>query len=137
MKLEPYLFFNGRAEEAIEFYKSALGAKVNMLMRMKDSPQQPAGGIQPGAENKIMHANLSIGGANLLVSDGRCQGATNFEGVALSFTASSDAECEKLFTALAEGGKIAMPLGKTFFASSFGMVTDRFGVPWMVLHHLS
>jgi len=130
MQLQPYLFFDGRAEEAIEFYRSKLGATVGMVMRFKDCPepqQQP-----PGSANKIMHAELRIGDTAVLASDGRCQGQPNFQGFALSLTATEDAEANRLFSSLSEGGQVQMPLGKTFFASSFGMVTDRFGVSWMV-----
>jgi PhnB protein len=130
MQLQPYLFFDGRAEEAIEFYRSKLGATVGMLMRFKDCPepqQQP-----PGGANKIMHAELRIGDTAVLASDGRCQGQPNFQGFALSLTAADDAEAKRLFSALSDGGQVQMPLGKTFFASSFGMVADRFGVGWMV-----
>lgn len=130
MQVQPYLFFDGRAEEAIEFYRSKLGATVGMLMRFKDCPepqQQP-----PGGANKIMHAELRIGDTAVLASDGRCQGQPNFQGFALSLTAADDAEARRLFSALSDGGQVQMPLGKTFFASSFGMVADRFGVSWMV-----
>jgi PhnB protein len=133
MEIDPYLNFNGRAEEAMEFYKKTLGAKVNMLMRFKDAPPEARGGITPGTDEKIMHADLSVGKAHLLLSDGRCTGAEKFEGIALSIKTSSDAETERIFTNLAEGGKVNMPLTKTFFASSFGMVQDRFGVGWMVI----
>jgi PhnB protein len=133
MEIDPYLNFNGRADEAVEFYKRALGAKVNMLMRFKEAPPEARGGITPGSEEKIMHADLTVGKAHLLVSDGRCTGATKFEGIALSIKTSSDAETERVFTQLADRGKVTMPLTKTFFASSFGMVTDQFGVGWMVI----
>ena len=130
MQVQPYLFFDGRCEEAIDFYRSKLGAEVDMLMRFKDSPepQQHA----PGTENKILHANLRIGGTTVLASDGRCVGQPNFQGFALSLTPADDAEAKRLFSALSEGGQVQMPLGKTFFASSFGMLADRFGVSWMV-----
>jgi PhnB protein len=131
VQLQPYLFFDGRCEEAIEFYRDKLGAEVTMLMRFKDAPG-PAGMAPPGNENKVMHAHLRIGGADVLASDGRCQGNPQFQGFSLSLTASSDDEAEKMFTALSDGGVVQMPLGKTFFSSRFGMVADRFGVPWMV-----
>jgi PhnB protein len=133
MRVDPYLNFNGKCDEAIEFYKSALGAKVNMLMRFKDMPEACPPGMDPAVANKVMHADLSIGNSKVLLSDGRCQGHTKFEGVSLSLSASSDAECKMLFGALADGGKVEMPLAKTFFASSFGMVFERFGVMWMVI----
>jgi PhnB protein len=130
MLVQPYLFFDGRCEEAVEFYRSKLGAEVEMLMRFKDNPQPQQN--PPGAENKVMHTALRIGDTTVLASDGRCLGQPNFEGFALSLTAANDAEAERLFTALSDGGQVQMPLGKTFFSSSFGMVADRFGVPWMV-----
>jgi PhnB protein len=134
MQIQPYLFFDGRAEEAIEFYKRALGAKVEMLMRFKDSPEAPPpGAVPPGSENKVMHATLTIGGATIMASDGECAGKPSFSGVSLSLGVKDDAEAKRVFDALADGGKVQMPLGKTFFASSFGMVADRFGVPWMVI----
>jgi PhnB protein len=133
MQIQPYLFFDGRSEEAIEFYRRALGAEVTMLMRFKDAPNaHEQNMIPPGAEDKVMHASLRIGDSTVLASDGRCQGAPSFQGFALSLTPSSDAEAERLFNALAEGGQIQMALTKTFFASRFGMVADRFGVSWMV-----
>jgi PhnB protein len=130
MQVQPYLFFDGRCEEAIEFYRSKLGAEVEMLMRFKDSPEPHQ--HAPGTDNKIMHASVHIGNTTMLASDGRCLGQPNFQGFALSLTAANDAEANRLFTALGEGGQVQMPLGKTFFASSFGMVADRFGVSWMV-----
>jgi PhnB protein len=130
--LQPYLNFNGRAEEAIEFYKSALGAEVVMLMRFKDNPCP--GQSSPEVAEKVMHANLRIGGSHLLLSDGRCMGgATEFKGISLSFIVPTVAESEKYFSALADGGEVQMPLEKTFFSPSFGMVEDKFGVCWMVL----
>jgi PhnB protein len=134
MQVEPYLFFDGRCEEALEFYRTKLGAEVTALMRFKESPEphQP-GMIPPGAENKVMHANLRIGSTTMMASDGRCQGQPNFQGFALTLAAQSDTDAERLFAALGDGGKVQMPLTKTFFASSFGMVADRFGVSWMVI----
>jgi len=133
MQVQPYLFFDGKCEEAIEFYRGAIGAKVEMLMRFKDSPEphQP-GQIPPGAENKVMHASLQVGDTMILASDGRCQGKPSFQGFSLSLTAANDAEAERLFNALGKGGQVQLPLTKTFFSSRFGMVADRFGVGWMV-----
>ena len=131
MKVEPYLFFDGRCEEAIEFYRKALGATVEMLMRFKDSPEQ--GMSPPGAGDKVMHASLRIGDTVVMASDGECLGRPNFHGCSLSLTARDDAEAERLFASLANGGKVQMPLAKTFFSSRFGMVADRFGVPWMIV----
>ena len=133
MPIEPYLFFNGRCEEAIEFYKKALGADVLMMMRVKDSPEPyPPGMLPPGSENKIMHVSLRVGDATVMASDGRCSGETDFQGFSLSLTASDEADAGKKFAALAEGGQVQMPLGKTFWSACFGMVADRFGVGWMV-----
>ena len=131
MQIQPYLFFDGRCEEAIEFYRGTIGSEVTMLMRFKDSPDQAM--VTPGTENKVMHASLKIGDTNVMASDGRCMGQTNFQGFALSLIASDEAEAERLFTALGNGGQVQMPLAKTFFSPSFGMVADRFGVTWMVI----
>ena len=132
MEVQPYLFFEGRCEEAIEFYRRALGAEVKMLMRFKDNPTPQEHALPPGAGDKIMHASLRIGDTMLLVSDGRCLGRSVFQGFALSLTVANDAEAERAFNSLADGGQVQMPLTKTFFSSRFGMVTDRFGVSWMV-----
>lgn len=134
MQVQPYLFFDGRCEEAIEFYRKALDAEVTMLMHYKDSPEpHEPGMIPPGAENKVMHASFRVGETTVMASDGRCQGQPKFQGFALSLAASDEAEAERLFTALADGGQVQMPLTKTFFSSRFGMVADRFGVGWMVI----
>ena len=130
MLVQPYLFLDGRAEEAIEFYRRALGAEVTMLMRFKDSPEK--GMNPPGTENKIMHASLRIGDTTVMASDGNCQGQAKFQGVALSVTVANEAEAERVFTALSDGGQVQMPLTKTFFSPRFGMTADRFGVSWMV-----
>ena len=129
MSVTPYLFFDGRCEEAIEFYKKTLGAEVGMMMRMKDSPEPMPG----GDPNKIMHACLRINGAPVMASDGRAQGKPKFEGFSLSLDTESEADATRMFNALADGGHVHMPLGKTFFAKQFGVVADRFGVTWMVL----
>ena len=130
MQVQPYLFFDGRCDEAIEFYRSALGAEVTMLMRFKESPDP--GMVAPGTEDKVMHASFRIGETTVLASDGRCQGAPSFQGFALSLTVPNEAEAERLFAALGDGGQVQMPLTKTFFSPRFGMVADRFGVSWMV-----
>jgi len=133
MRVEAYLFFNGRCEEAVEFYKKALGADVTMLMRFKDSPEpQPPGVVPPGSENKIMHTSFRIGDTTVMASDGRCTGQTSFQGFSLSLTVANEAEADRVFAALAEGGQVQMPLTKTFWSPRFGMVADRFGVGWMV-----
>lgn len=134
MQVQPYLSFEGRAEEAIEFYKKAVGAKVTMLMRNKESPDKPPPGmLPPGSEQKIMHSALTIGDSVVMATDGRVSGKPKFDGISLSLTAKDDAEAKKLFNNLAEGGQVTMPLNKTFFASSFGMLNDKFGVSWMVI----
>ena len=133
MHVEPYLFFNGRCEEAIAFYQRTLGAELLMLMRNKDNPEPaPPGMLPPGSESKVMHATLRIGTGNLMLSDGRCDGQPVFAGFSLSLDAASEAEAERLFTALADGGAVQMPLARTFWSPKFGMVQDRFGVGWMV-----
>jgi PhnB protein len=133
MQIQPYLFFDGRAEEAAEFYRARLGAEITMLMRNKDSPDKPPPGmLPPNSENKVMHMALKIGDAIVLASDGNCAGKPAFQGFSLSLTVKDEAEAGRLFAALADGGKVQMPLGKTFFSPSFGMVADRFGVAWMV-----
>ena len=134
MLVQSYLFFDGRCEEALEFYRKTLGAEVTMLMRFKDSPEpQQPGMVPPGSENKVMHASFRIGETTVMASDGRCLGKPNFQGFALSLTVANDAEAERAFAALRDGGQVQMPLTKTFFSSRFGMVADRFGVSWMVL----
>ena len=130
MQVQPYLFFDGRCEEAIAFYRKALGAEVEMLMRFKDAPESAM--TPPGSADKVMHASLKIGGSMVLASDGHCGGKASFQGFSLSITAADDAEADRLFNALADGGQVQMPLAKTFFSSRFGMVADRFGVGWMV-----
>ena len=130
MQTQPYLFFDGRCEEAIEFYKRAIGAEVEAMLRWRDMPPQPQPQAMPG--DKIMHASIKLGDTGILASDGQCQGKPSFQGFALSLTARDDAEAARLFNALADGGQVQMPLAKTFFSSSFGMLADRFGVSWMV-----
>ena len=135
MPVTPYLFFDGRCEEALDFYKKALGAEVQMVMRFKESPEPPPPGmIAPGSDDKIMHASFQVGGTAVMASDG-CdnKGSPRFEGFSLSVEAHDEADAERKFSALADGGKVNMPLGKTFFAKIFGVVVDRFGVGWMVV----
>jgi PhnB protein len=134
MPIEPYLFFNGRCEEAIEFYRKALGAEVVMMMRNKESPESPPPGmLPPGSENKVMHASMKIGDATVMAADGCNGGSPKFDGFSLTYNAASEGEAERVFAALSQDGKVTMPLGKTFFAPKFGMCTDRFGVGWMVI----
>jgi PhnB protein len=131
MTIQPYLFFEGRCDEAISFYRKAVDAEIAMLMRYKDAPQ---GNACPGATpDKVMHATLRIGDATVMASDGNCSGKPNFEGFGLSLGAATDADANRLFGNLTEGGTVVTPLQKTFFASSFGMVRDRFGILWMVM----
>ncbi|QBR71837.1 VOC family protein [Beijerinckiaceae bacterium] len=132
MQIQPYLNFNGRCDEAVEFYQNALGAEVTMLMRFKDNPEPQAAMCAPTAEDKVMHMSFRIGDTTLLASDGRATGEPNFQGISLSLTVPTDAEAKKRFDALADGGEVQMPLAKTFFSSNFGMVADRFGLSWMV-----
>jgi PhnB protein len=134
MKVQPYLNFDGRTEEAIEFYKQALGAQVDMLMRNQDSPDEPPPGmIPPGSERKIMHASFRIGDSVIMASDGSCTGKASFAGVTLSITVADVDQANKVFNALGQGGQVQMPLMKTFFSPAWGMVADRFGVSWMVV----
>lgn len=139
MKAEPYLMFEGRCEEALEFYKSALNAQITTLMRYKDHPEPAAGsgcgeGGGPGpTPEMVMHAAFTVGGTQLLASDGMGSGKTSFQGISLALSPADEAEAQRTFNALAEGGQVQMPLAKTFFSSAFGMVADRFGVPWMVV----
>lgn len=129
MRVEPYLYFNGRCEEAVDFYRRAIGAEVTMLTRFKDNP---GAAVPAGAENNVMHASLRIGETTLLASDGQRHGKPEFQGFSLSLTVPADAEAERLFTALADDGRVQIPLSSTPFASRFGMVVDRFGVLWTV-----
>jgi PhnB protein len=133
MQVQPYLFFDGRCEEAIEFYRRALGAEVTMLVRFKESPEpHEPGMVPPGAGDKVMHMSFRIGETTVLASDGRCEERPSFQGFSLSLTVRHEAEAERLFASLADGGQVQMPLTKTFFSPSFGMVADRFGVSWMI-----
>ena len=132
MHIEPYLFFEGRTEEALGFYQKALGAKVEMMMRNRESPEPPPPGMKAPAE-KIMHASFTVDGARVMASDGMCTGKPNFGGFSLSITKNTKQEAERAFNALSEGGKVTQPLTKTFFSPAFGMCTDRFGVGWMVM----
>jgi PhnB protein len=131
--VQPYLFFNGNCEEAVSFYRRALGAEVQMMMRFKESPEPPPPGtVPPGFENKIMHASFRVGDTTLMASDGCSNEKPQFSGFSLSLSVPSVAEADRAFAALAEGGKVGMPLAKTFWSPRFGMVTDRFGIGWMV-----
>jgi len=131
MPIEPYLFFEGRCDEALAFYQRALGAKVEMLMRYRENPQPDAN--PHGSADKVMHASFRVGDAVVMASDGRCTGKPSFQGFGLSLPAKDEAEARRCFAALAEGGRVQMPMAKTFFSPAFGMVTDQFGVLWMVI----
>jgi PhnB protein len=134
MLVQSYLFFDGRAEEAVDFYRKAIGAEVTMLMRFKDSPEPPPPGmVPPGSENKVMHMSFRVGDTEVMGSDGQCQGKPDFQGFSLSLSVADEADAKRKFAALGEGGQVQMPLGKTFFSPCFGMVADRFGVSWMVI----
>ena len=131
MKVQAYVTFGGRCEEALEFYKKAVGAEVKDLLRWKDSPDaamQPP----PGYEEKVMNASFRIGDTELMADDGMGAKEVEFKGMTLALSVADDAEAKRVFTALGEGGSVQMPLAKTFWTSSFGMLTDKFGVPWMV-----
>jgi PhnB protein len=134
MLVQPYLSFEGRCDEALEFYRHAIGAEVQMLLRFKESPDQSM--ITPESADKVMHASMRIGDSVVMASDGRCTGQSSFTGVTLSLTVADDAEAEQKFAALTAGGQVMMPLSKTFFASKFGMGSDKFGVGWMVMAEL-
>ena len=133
MYIQPYLFFDGRCQEALDYYVSALGAKVEMAMKFKDSPEQPDQKMAQVSGDNIMHASFRIGDSVIMASDGFGKGKPVFQGVSLSLAVNSVADADRYFSALAKGGTIQQPLTKTFFAPSFGMVTDKFGVPWMVM----
>lgn len=134
MQVQPYLNFGGRCEEALNFYQTALGAEVEMLMRFRESPDEPPpGAIPPGWDDKVMHASVRIGDSVVMASDGGCTDEAGFAGFSLTLSVADPAEAERRFAALADGGQVQMPLGETFFAESFGMVRDRFGVQWMVI----
>jgi PhnB protein len=131
MNIQPYLFFDGRCEQAFDFYRKSLGAKVEFLTRFKDNPDRQYN--PPNSGEKVMHACLRIGDTQIMASDGNCQGKPSFQGFSLTINAANPAEARERFDALAEGGQVQMPLNETFFAKSFGMVADRFGVSWMVI----
>jgi PhnB protein len=131
--IQPYLFFAGRCEEAIAFYRAAIGAELEMLMRFNESPQPvPAGMLQAGFEAKVMHAAFRVGGSLIFASDG-CDDKARFSGFSLALSVASDADADRAFAALADGGQVTMPLAKTFWSPRYGMLTDRFGIGWMVM----
>ena len=132
MHVNPYVFFDGKCEEALDSYKSKLGAKVNVLMRYSENPN-PAHN-PPGSDEKVMHSEFQVGDSKIMASDGLCHGKPSFQGFSLTIQCASDAEAQRLYTALGEGGQVQMPLGPTFFAHSFGMVADKYGIGWMLIH---
>jgi PhnB protein len=131
MHVQPYLFFDGRCEQALDFYQKTLGAKVEAVIRYKENPEPKHN--PPNSDDKVMHACFRIGDTQIMASDGNCAGKPTFQGFSLTINANDTAEANQRFNALAEGGQVQMPLGETFFAKSFGMVADRFGVGWMVI----
>ncbi|HWP19880.1 MAG TPA: VOC family protein [Burkholderiaceae bacterium] len=134
MHVQPYLFFQGRCEEALDYYQKVLGAEVTMLMRFEDAPEPPPPGVlAPGSERKIMHASFRVGDSEIMASDGDCKGGVHPQGFSLSLSVPTPQEAQRLFAALAEGSQVQMPIGPTFFSPMFGMLTDRFGVGWMVV----
>ena len=132
MDIQPYVFFNGRCEEALKFYGEAIGAEVIFQMRYKDAPPDAQSQMRPGTEDKIMHASIKSGSTIWMASDGHCDPQATFSGFSLSLTADDAASAEKYFNALAEGGSVTMPWQATFWSNGFGMVVDRFGLGWMV-----
>ena len=131
--VQSYLFFNGRCEEAVEFYKKALGAQVDLMPRYKESPEPPKPGMLPaGFENKIMHTSFRIGQTTVMASDGCENKGPEFNGFSLSLAVANEAEAKRAFAALSEGGQVRMPLAKTFWSPCFGMLEDKFGMGWMV-----
>ena len=131
--IQPYLFFNGRCEQAVEFYRKALGAEVQMMMRYKESPEPPPPGmVPPGFENKIMHTSFRVGETTVMASDGCSAEKPSFQGFSLALSVRDETEADRVFAALSDGGQVRMPLAKTFWSPRFGMVQDRFGIGWMV-----
>ena len=131
--VQPYLFFGGRCDEALAFYETSLGATVVMKMRFSESPDPPpAGMLQPGFEGKIMHASFTVGKVTIMASDG-CDDKSKFGGFRLALSVPTEADADVAFNALADGGEVDMPLAKTFWSPRYGMVTDKFGVGWMVM----
>ncbi|MFO7580757.1 VOC family protein [Nitrosomonas halophila] len=130
--VQPYLFFDGCCEEALEFYRSSLDAQVDLLLRYRDSPEPPpVGALPPGFENKIMHATFRIGTTTLMASDSHGENI-GFGGFSLALTVLTEVEADRIFAALADGGQVQQPLAKTFWSPRFGILTDRFGISWMI-----
>jgi PhnB protein len=138
MKVQSYLFFDGRCDEALEFYRKTLGAEVINLMRFKDNPDalkpsEGCPGVPPEMAEKVMHASFRVGETEILASDGRCEGKPMFQGFGLAISVKGKDQAEKTFAALGDGGQVQMPLTQTFFSPAFGMVADKFGVTWMIV----
>jgi PhnB protein len=130
--IQPYLFLGGRCEEALEFYRRVLGAEVEMMIRYGESPEPaPPGMLPPGFEKKIMHSSFRVGSSTIMASDG-CGQEEKIGGFSLALAVATEADARRIFDGLAEGGTVTMPLTKTFWSVCFGMLTDRFGVAWMV-----
>ncbi len=131
--IQPYLFFAGRCQEALDFYSAAIGAQVDVVMRFDQSPDPvPAGMLQPGFESKIMHSSFRVGDATIMASDG-VNDQAGFKGFSLALSVPTIADADRMFAGLADGGQVKMPIGKTFWSPRYGMLTDRFGVDWMVM----
>ena len=133
MNVQPYLSFEGRCQEALDFYKSAIGATIEVVMQFKDAPADVQMQISPGSKNLVMHSSFKVGDTQIMATDGQCSGTSKFSGITLTINAKDVAEAEKLFAAVGNGGQVLQPLTKTFFASKFGMVADKFGIMWMVI----
>jgi PhnB protein len=134
MNVQPYLFFEGRADEALAFYSTAFGITPATVMRYRDAPDPPPPGmLPPGSEGKVMHADFKVGNTLVMLSDGMCSGKPRFEGFSLALSCDTEADARRTFDALVAGGEVTMPLGKTFWSPLFGMLKDRFGVGWMVM----
>ena len=134
MNVQPYLSFQGRAQEALDFYKTAVGAKVDMVMHFKDAPKEMQAQTPPASMDKVMHAAFHVGETQLFATDGECMGSLSFTGISLTINATSNEEAEKVFAALGKGGQTTIPMSETFFAHRFGVLADKFGVKWMVLN---
>lgn len=130
--LDSYLFFDGTCAEAMRFYERTLGGKLEMMMTYGQSPDPEH--CPPGSKDRIMHASLIVDGRSLMASDTPAgQAGAGMNGFSLSLAYQSADEARRIFDKLADGGKVTMPVSKTFWAEAFGMLTDRFGTPWMVM----
>jgi PhnB protein len=127
-----YLNFNGNCEEAFKFYEKTLGAKIDSLMKHSGSPAEEH--VAPEWRDKVLHARLAVGDTIIMASDAPPEYQTEARGFYISLQIDDANEARRIFDAFADGGRVAMPLGKTFWAELFAMVTDRFGTPWMINH---